>query len=93
MTILYGLYHGNNLDYGSILLAQLIESLNSSSRHTEISCGRFWTIITQRAMEKFQVLVMANSLKSKIATFHTTKIILADFTKFSFIGSIPESMY
>ena len=44
-------------------------------------------------MEKFQVPVMADSLKSKIAMFHTTKIIVADFTKFSFIGSIPESMY
>ena len=30
---------------------------------------------------------------SEIATFHTTKIIMADPSKFHFIGTIPESMY
>lgn len=30
---------------------------------------------------------------ASIATFHTTKIIIPDNSKFSFIGSIPESMY
>ncbi|KAL7591659.1 pollen-specific leucine-rich repeat extensin-like protein 2 [Lactuca sativa] len=35
---------------------------------------------------------MADSLLSSIATFHTTKIIVTDPTKFSFIGSIPEAM-
>lgn len=44
-------------------------------------------------MEKFTIPVMVDSLKSPIATFHTTKIIVTDPTKFLFIGSIPESMY
>ncbi|KAL7587790.1 hypothetical protein Lser_V15G41370 [Lactuca serriola] len=35
---------------------------------------------------------MADSLLSSIATFHTTKIIVTDPTKFSYIGSIPETM-
>ncbi|XP_023766459.1 uncharacterized protein LOC111914989 [Lactuca sativa] len=35
---------------------------------------------------------MADSLLSSIATFHTTKIIVTDPTKYSFIGSIPEAM-
>ena len=41
MTILYGLYHGVNLDYGSVLWQQLIQSLVSTSRHSEISYARF----------------------------------------------------
>ncbi|XP_023747864.1 gibberellin-regulated protein 14-like [Lactuca sativa] len=36
---------------------------------------------------------MADSLLSSIATFHTTKIIITDPSKFFFIGSIPEAMY
>ncbi|XP_023764929.1 uncharacterized protein LOC111913462 [Lactuca sativa] len=35
---------------------------------------------------------MADSLLSSIATFHTTKIIVTDPTKFSYIGSISETM-
>ncbi|XP_023764879.2 uncharacterized protein LOC111913403 [Lactuca sativa] len=35
---------------------------------------------------------MADSLLSSIATFHTTKIIVTDPTKYSFIGSVPETM-
>ena len=36
---------------------------------------------------------MADSLLSSITTFHTTKIIVTDPSKFFFIGSIPEAMY
>ena len=50
MNLLYDLYHGVNMDYGSILWTQLVQSLNSTSRYSEISCGRFWTLVTQWAM-------------------------------------------
>ena len=53
----------------------------------------FSTLVTQRAIEKFNVPVMVDALKSLIATFHTTKIIVTDPTKFTFIVSIPESLY
>ena len=39
------------------------------------------------------VPIMADSLLSSIATFHTTKIIITDPSKYFFIGSIPKSMY
>ncbi|XP_023736973.1 uncharacterized protein LOC111884909 [Lactuca sativa] len=92
MTVLYGLYNGLNLDYGSIIWQQLVQSLVSSSRHSEISCGRFWSLITNWAMDRLHVPIMADSFLSSIATFHTTKIIVTDPTKFSFIGPIPEAM-
>nr|KAJ0197055.1 hypothetical protein LSAT_V11C700366830 [Lactuca sativa] len=92
MTVLYGLYNGLNLDFGSIIWQQLVQSLVSSSRNSEISCGRFWSLINNWAMDRLRVPIMADSLLSSIATFHTTKIIVADPTKFSFIGSIPEAM-
>lgn len=93
MTILYGLYNGVHLDYGSILWQQLVQSLTSSSRHSEVSCGRFWSIVTKWAMDHFHVPIMVDSLLSSIATFHTTNIIVIDPSKVLFIGSIPTSMY
>ena len=92
-TIHYGLYHGINPDYGSVLWAQLTQSTNSTTRHNEISCGRFWTLVVQCAIAKLNIPVMPNSLMSLIATFHTTKIIVTDNSKFSFVAFIPESMY
>ncbi|KAL7605733.1 hypothetical protein Lser_V15G20072 [Lactuca serriola] len=93
MTILYGLYNGVYLDYGSILWQQFVQRLTSSSRHSEVSCGKFWSIVTKWAMDRFHVPIMADTLISSIATFHTTKIIFNDLSKFSFVGSIPASMY
>ncbi|XP_052627167.1 uncharacterized protein LOC128133688 [Lactuca sativa] len=43
-------------------------------------------------MDRNRVPIMADSLLSSIATFHTMKIIVTDPTKFSYIGSIPEAM-
>ena len=44
-------------------------------------------------MESFHIPIMADSLLSSIATFHTTNIIVTHPSKFHFVGSIPESMY
>lgn len=44
-------------------------------------------------MDRLHVPIMADSLLSSIATFHTTKIIVTDPSKFFFIGPIPEAMY
>ncbi|XP_052620948.1 flocculation protein FLO11-like [Lactuca sativa] len=43
-------------------------------------------------MDRLHVPIMEDFLLSSIATFHTTKITVTDPTKFSFIGSIPETM-
>ncbi|KAL7618923.1 hypothetical protein Lser_V15G01055 [Lactuca serriola] len=93
LSIMYGVYNGVNLDYGFVLWQQLIHSLSSSSRHSEVSYARFWTLITKWAMDKFDVPTAVGASMSSIGTFHTTKIIVSDASKFSFIGSIPETMY
>ena len=49
--------------------------------------------MVQRAIAKLNIPVMSDSLKSSIAPFHTTKIIVFDNSKFTFVGSIHESMY
>ncbi|XP_052621138.1 leucine-rich repeat extensin-like protein 2 [Lactuca sativa] len=93
MTILYGLYNGINLDYGSLIWSQLVQSLNSSNKHSEVSCSHFWTLVTRRAINSLQISVMKDAVLSSIATFHTNKIIVADPKKFPHNGSIPETMY
>ena len=85
--------NGGNLDFGLVLWQQLIQSLSSSSRHSEVSLARFWILITKWAMDKFDIPTLAGASMSSIGTFHTKKIIVSDASKFSFIGSIPETMY
>ncbi|XP_023771054.1 uncharacterized protein LOC111919701 [Lactuca sativa] len=92
LTILYGLYNGINLDYGSIIWSQVVQSLNTSTRQSEISCGRFWTLITRRVIDTLEIPVMKDALIASIATFNTNKIIISDPTKFLHYGSTPESM-
>ena len=93
LTILYGLYNGINLDYGTIIWSQVVQSLNTTTRHLEISCGRFWTLITKKAMDSLEIPVMKDALLASIASFHTKKIIISDPSKFHHYGLIPESMY
>ena len=93
LSILYGIYNGINVDYEFVLWQQLIQSLSSSSRHSEVSYARFWTLITKWVMDKYNVPTVAGAPMSSIGTFHTTKIIVSDASKFPFNGSIPESMY
>ena len=93
LTLLYGLYNGINLDYGTIIWSQVVQSLNTSTRHSKISCGRFWMLITRRAINTLDIPLMKDALVASIATFHTKKIIISDPTKFHHNGSIPESMY
>nr|KAJ0216474.1 hypothetical protein LSAT_V11C300130030 [Lactuca sativa] len=92
MGLMYGLYTGENIDYDSILWAQLIQSTHSVTRHNEISCARFWTIVVNRAIKQLKITVMTGALMAPIATFHTTGIIMADRSKFDFIGSILEDL-
>ena len=41
LSIMYAVYNGVNLDFGLVLWQQLIQSLSSSSRHSEVSYARF----------------------------------------------------
>ncbi|CAI9263190.1 unnamed protein product [Lactuca saligna] len=81
-----------NMDYGSMLWAQLVQSTLSTTPHSEISCARFGTIVVQRVINKLNIPVLEDSHMVAIQIFHTTNIILADNRKFNFSGSIPESM-
>ncbi|KAL7617901.1 hypothetical protein Lser_V15G04020 [Lactuca serriola] len=51
------------------------------------------SIITKWAVDHLHVPIMVDSLLSSIATFHTTKIIVVDPSKYLFIRSIPAAMY
>ena len=51
MNLMYGLYDGINLNYGTVLWAQLVQSTHSTTRHSEISYARFWTIVFKEQLK------------------------------------------
>ncbi|CAI9287624.1 unnamed protein product [Lactuca saligna] len=63
-----------------------------TSRHSEISYTRLWSIIVKRAIIHLQIQVPDNCVIAAIPIFHTSKFIVSDPTKFDFVGSILESM-
>lgn len=92
-TLIYGLYTRMNIDYGAVLWAQVFQSTISTSPHTDISCGRFWSLIVRRAIIKHNIPLMQHALAFTVSTLHTTGIIVTDLSKCSFIGSINEVMF
>ncbi|KAI3508217.1 hypothetical protein L1887_23223 [Cichorium endivia] len=91
-TLIYGLYHDLNLDYGSFLWNQFVESLNYKNRHCEISCARFWFIGVQRAITKHDIRIMTDSLMAAILILPTATFVTTNLKDFKFIGSIPLEM-
>ncbi|CAI9284266.1 unnamed protein product [Lactuca saligna] len=69
LTILYGIYFGINLDYESVLSAQLVQSTIYVTWHSEISCACFWSIIVQRALDRHNIPVIKGSALAKIPIF------------------------
>lgn len=93
MTIIYGPYTRMNIDYGAVLWAQVVQSTISLSRHTQISCASFWSLIVRRVIVKHNIPLMQDALTFIVSTLHTTGIIIVDPSKFAIIGSIPEVMF
>ncbi|CAI9275224.1 unnamed protein product [Lactuca saligna] len=91
-TIIYILYHGINLDYGSILWQQLVQSTLSITRHSKISCAWLWSVIIQRAINRLNIPVTKGYIRAAIPILHTSNFIMSDRTKFMCIGSISETM-
>ncbi|KAI3765950.1 hypothetical protein L2E82_15997 [Cichorium intybus] len=91
-SLFYGLYHDINLDYGSILWSQFVESVNYKNRHSEISCARFWTVVVKRAIEQHHLHIMTDSVLAVIPTLSTTQFATTKSEDFDFIGSIPITM-
>ncbi|CAI9280164.1 unnamed protein product [Lactuca saligna] len=89
---MYYIFSGINLDYKTVLWAQMVQSNLSTTRHNGISCAHFWTLVVQRAMDRFNIPVMEGSSMAAIQIFRTTNIILVDISRFTFTGSIPETM-
>lgn len=77
-----------NLDFGYILWTQLIQCMVSSTRHTNISCARFWSIIVKRVLDHYKVPLMEDTVIVVILILQTSSFMLSDPTKFNFIGSI-----
>lgn len=91
-TLIYGLFHGFNLDYGAILWTQLIQSTFTTTQHAEISYARFWSIVVNRALSHFNVKLMLDSVMAPTPILQLTTFVMSGPKNFTFIGSIPKEM-
>lgn len=91
-TLIYGLYNWINLDYGSVLWTQFVQSAISSTRHTEISYARFWRVVVNRDLNIFKVPLMKDSLMAGNPTLQKTTFVMSDPRNFKFVSSIPDVM-
>lgn len=90
-TIIYGLFSGVNLDYGTIHWSKLIQSILSTSKHSKTSCARIWSFNVKHAIDCLQIQLKDDSVLVVIPILHTSNIVMFDPTKFSFIRSILEA--
>ena len=91
-TLMYGLFTGEAVDFGLVLWSQLCQSIGSSSRHTEISCARFWAVIVDKCLQHFHVPAMADPVMAQIPIFQPNLLHLTDPANFDFMASIPDEM-
>ena len=87
--IIYGLYNGINLDYGSILWSQLVQITLSTTRHSEILCARFWSVIVRSAINRLNILVIEGCIMEAIPIFQNSSFIKYDPMKFAITRSLP----
>lgn len=93
LTILYEIYFGINLDYGSIMSAQIVQSTLSSIRHIEILCARFWCIIVQRAIDRHNIPVkfsfIGSLLEAMVNYVSTSNELISEYRKIPASGLRP----
>lgn len=91
-TLIYGLYTRTNVDFHTVIWNQFAYSFNSTTRHMEISCARFWSIVVKRALLHYKVPEMTDSLMAEIPMMQTTTFVTTDPRNFDFVGSILEAI-
>ncbi|CAI9270546.1 unnamed protein product [Lactuca saligna] len=69
---------------------RVIHITHSTTRHNEILCAQFWSLILRKAILKHNILVMQDPLAFSVSTSHTTGIIMGDNSKFLFTGSMLD---
>lgn len=91
-TFIYDLYHGIKLDFGVVLWSQFFQSIVSATRHSDISCAWFWSIVVNLALDHFNVPLMSESVMAIILTLQTSLFMMPNRRNFNFVGTIPKVM-
>lgn len=91
-TLIYGLFYGESIDFGTIFWSQFTQSARSNSKDSEISCVRFWSIVVSHALNHYHVPEMKDCVIVVIPRMETTTLSTYDPKNFDFVGSILEVM-
>lgn len=90
--LIYGLFTIKKVDFGTVIWNHFAQSVNSTTRHMEISCARFWSIVVKRALLHYKVPEVTYSLTAEIPMMQTTTFVTTNPRNFDFVGPIPEVM-
>ncbi|KAL4584282.1 hypothetical protein LXL04_008878 [Taraxacum kok-saghyz] len=94
LTLIYAIYTNSNIDIGHILWTQFCSSPNSSTRTTNISMARFWSIVVDGALSKFVELRGDSSTqKAEISELQVNKLQFVKDRVFPHCGEIPNEMW
>ncbi|KAL4590759.1 hypothetical protein LXL04_003702 [Taraxacum kok-saghyz] len=94
LTLIYAIYSGQNIDIGHILWTQFSLSPNSSSRTTNISMARFWSIVVDGALGKFKDLRGNDkTIMVEISELQVNKLQFVKDRVFDHCGEIPIEMW
>ncbi|KAL4568005.1 hypothetical protein LXL04_023605 [Taraxacum kok-saghyz] len=94
LTLIYAIYTNSNIDIGHILWTQFCASPNSSSRTTNISMARFWSIVVDGALGKVRELRGDDkTVMAEISELQVNKLQFVKDRVFKHCGEIPIEMW
>ncbi|CAH1437430.1 unnamed protein product [Lactuca virosa] len=91
-TLLYGLYTGENIDFGTILWDQFVQSPASKTKDIEISRARFWSIMVRNAMLHYHIPEIRDVVIADIPKMKTSMFVTFEPKNFLIVGLISQSM-
>ncbi|KAL4582285.1 hypothetical protein LXL04_006830 [Taraxacum kok-saghyz] len=94
LTLIYAIYLNQNIDIGHILWTQFCLSPNSSTRTSNISMARFWSIVVDGALSKFVELRGDDTtVMAEISELQVNKLGFMKDRVFPHCGEIPNEMW
>lgn len=92
LTALYGVYYNVNMDVGYILWNEFVKSWKGTSKSTELSSHRFWSVILHSVYTKHKIPF--DSIKDPPMKCHIMRV-RTNFNsqdEFDFASQVPDSM-
>ena len=93
LTLLHGIFTNEPVDFGKVVWTQFCESPTSSTKDTEISMARFWSLVVAHANSHYNINVesLTDEDTAKFPELQIGKLVVKVDTC-EFVGKVPEAM-